>query len=91
MFNPKWLLFLIITFGLIHVVSYIAPTGELAAPPGADMGSFWGVANTIKTICFFDYDYLDGAGFILKFILSAFQGVFIFLALKEILDYGRGR
>lgn len=84
---------MIFTFGIIHTMAYIMSDATLVEinSSSTNLGSFFGIAGTIEKIAFFDYSFLDGSFFLLKFVLATIQGVFVFFALKEILDYGRGR
>ena len=89
--TPKWLLFALIMFGGIHMISYLMETGTVTGLTQEELSYGVGIAGTIRNICFFDYDYLDGAGSFLKFILASIQSVFVFFALKEVVDWVRGR
>lgn len=89
--TPKWLLFGLIMFGGIHIVSYLMETGAMAEVTQEGISYSPSLVSSFGTAFTWNYSYLDGSWFFLKFIFATVQGVFLFFAAKEIADWIRGR
>lgn len=88
--HPKWLMFAVFVFGLIHSLSNILEAGEVGTPTeptgsfGLSFGSvIWGVIG-------FDYAWMDGDFVFLRFVLLAIQWTIIVLVARDVLRLIRG-
>ena len=87
--HPKFLLFAILSFGMIHTLGFLTETGELA-DPSAPSGGIMGLADIMRGLMVFDYSWLDGNLIFLKFVLLVVQWVFIVLIVRDGLRFLRG-
>lgn len=88
--SPKWLLFAVLVFGSIHMFSFSMGFASTEFNLGA-LSYGGGFAGALSSILTYEYEYLTTEWAFLRFILAAFQAIFIFFAAKEVADWIRGR
>ena len=93
--TPKWLLFIVFSFGIIHVIMFWLsdPNLTMGSTPSTSIpySSSLSLGKVVSDLAYFNYSCLNGSFWLFQFILAAFQGVFVFFAIKEFWDYVRGR
>ena len=55
--HPKWTLFVIFVFGMLHMIGHVADSGQLLDPNMPQFGwSFLGIKGEFERLLFFRYD-----------------------------------
>lgn len=88
--HPKFLLFALFTFIMIHSFSVLSETGMMADPTMPSGGWGFSFGNLVGGIMFYNYSWLYGEWVYLRIILAIFQWVFVALILRDIARYIRG-
>ena len=91
--QPKWVLFILMTFLFITTLGAIVD-GTMLAPDTGVIGSMRsnGISlGGVAKILLWNYDWLGGSWGYIKWFLGIIETVFVFYCAKEVLDYWRGR